>query len=525
MSMNQPEIKNSYRFERGSATLLCIFVFILLATLGLGALINTQVFLQSHQYRRNQWLRELAAENGVKWVLPSLRKYFDEIYPFLFLGENKVGFNFLSKAPFPPEQMEDLLGPLPIPQDDQSFRFFGWKSKIVSRLDSFYKSQHYWVADYELVVEGKGYQGSLSSDSSAQLSFQVRLGCGRLPLAWFPFLYQGEPSSREAEEIEKKINLFSRETSIFKPRKIILPPDKLATKEPQEWLAENLKIGVLEPEDFSRSRFREILGLEPANEAIPPGVYLIRDDLGLGGLFIQGDVEELLLGIDSSYQIIQVKKESSYWQLRFSPAQKITEFQTPQGLESFTLLPRGMVIINGSVQALGAGVITPEKKLLPTQEKIPCFLQGITLTFLCAEEITITSHLYQEGLNLEEHIPYLKGQESQLIIWACGQELFSGEKTSGKIHLQSPEDQELLIQAHLKTVSLNTTNNPRKLSTVNLMGSLQTDQLNLKSSSLNIFHQPPRINDSLGEAFPLTQQPLLALLLLQPQEWKEGNYD
>ena len=126
---------------------------------------------------------------------------------------------------------------------------------------------------------------------------------------------------------------------------------------------------------------------------------------------------------------------------------------------------------------------------------------------------------------MKEHIPYLKGQESQLIIRASGQELFTGEKTPGKIHLQSQDDHEQFIQAHLKTASLSTQSNSDKSRTVNLMGSLQTAQLNLKSTSLNIFHQLPKINDSPGEVFPLTKLPLLALLLLEPQEWKEGNHD
>ncbi|MCP2620348.1 hypothetical protein NLC35_03800, partial [Candidatus Aminicenantes bacterium AC-334-K16] len=522
---NWPKIKNSIINGRGSATLLCIFIFILLATLGVGSLINTQVFLQTNHYRRSKWLQNQAAENGVKWGISSLRRYFDKIYPFLFLGEDNALTDFGQAKTFPPDRLEDLLGPFSLPPDDQNFHLFSWETNISSSLNSFYKNQHYWLADYDLLVEGKGYRPDSQSFSSASLIINAQLGCGRLPLAWFPFLYEGEPSSREKKEIEEKINIFSRETSIFKPRKITLPSDKLNSTDPQRWLAENLKVGALEPEDFSQRRFREILGLEPSAESIPPGVYLIRDDLGLGGLFIQGDVEEILLGIESSFQVIQIKKEAAFWQLRFSPANQITKFQTPAGEEIFDYLPRGMVIINGSVKSLAAGVIDSRESLRPTREKVPCLLQGITLTFLCSEEITITSHLYQEGLRLEKEIPYLKGQEAQLVIWASGKDLLTGDKAEGRIQVQTKGNNELLIQAHLTTSSLNVQNDSSEANNLRLVGSLQTTQLNLTNIFLDIFHQPPLEKGFPGEPFPLTKKPILALLVLQPIEWSEGNYE
>jgi hypothetical protein len=68
-------------------------------------------------------------------------------------------------------------------------------------------------------------------------------------------------------------------------------------------------------------------------------------------------------------------------------------------------------------------------------------------------------------------------------------------------------------------------NDSSEANNLRLVGSLQTTQLNLTNIFLDIFHQPPLEKGFPGEPFPLTKKPILALLVLQPIEWSEGNYE
>jgi len=514
-------------FSSGSATLLCVFIIFLFTIFSLGALVNTEIFLHANRYRREKWLLQLASENGVKWGVSSLRKYFEEKPEIIFLREDISSSTSFSFLELPPENLEEIIGSIHIPPAPRSETSYSWTTLLApSHLESFFTTGTYWLANYGLKIRGLGKSSFSSGVSLSELTLGLKVGAGHLPLAWFPFLLEGAPSPEKKQLIDRKIHITSGETTLLSPKKVILESPSFISPEPKNWLAQNLKVSSLEPQDLTHHRFREILGLNPSNEPIPEGVYLLRDDLGLGGLFIQGNADEILLGINESYQIIQIKKNQDIWILRFSPLEQKTEFQSPLQVEKFNLIPRGMIIINGEVKSLSAALTNPEGELFSTTEKIPCLLPGINLTFLCSQEITITSHLFQQGLQFEEEIPYLKGQEAQLIIWSSGKDILTGQEQGGEIKIQVPSQEEVVIQAHLTSSSFANPNQSPGAKKLRLLGSLQTKEIELPNSTLTINHRPPLIEkNDLFQPFPTTEQPILAIIRITPQNWSENGHN
>ena len=64
---------------------------------------------------------------------------------------------------------------------------------------------------------------------------------------------------------------------------------------------------------------------------------------------------------------------------------------------------------------------------------IPAVLDGVDLTIVSADKVTIASHLVLEGVRWQDGIPYSKDSDAQLVVYAAGQDVVSGEATEGGI--------------------------------------------------------------------------------------------
>jgi len=74
---------------------------------------------------------------------------------------------------------------------------------------------------------------------------------------------------------------------------------------------------LLKPDGLPNWLLRQALDLPPGHEPVPDGVYLIRNDPWVRAeLFVQGDLDELLLGIQAEWQIVQFQQEEKTWQVK-----------------------------------------------------------------------------------------------------------------------------------------------------------------------------------------------------------------
>jgi hypothetical protein len=157
------------------------------------------------------------------------------------------------------------------------------------------------------------------------------------------------------------------------------------------------------------------------------------------------------------------------------------------------------------------------------QEEIPCVKQGVNLTIISSDEITISSHLIYQGVIWKEGVPYIRDSDSQLIIHAAGHDFLDGEERAGEIIINENSPEDLKVHASMTASGKGVTvlGEDKK---IQMLGSLQTSELTLNENEISVkfdnrvFHK----NDDFFQDAPLTKQPVLYLFCFKITEWREN---
>jgi hypothetical protein len=307
-----------------------------------------------------------------------------------------------------------------------------------------------------------------------------------------------------------------------------LPPQILSTGEPilphsaVPFIEKALNINIFQPDSLTPAQLRAVIGLEVSNHPVPEGVYLIRDDTGLSGIFVQGDCDEMILAIDRDRQIIFFAQGEFEWILLFSPIQQRTEFHSPAGTQIFDGIPLGIILINGAVRSLGGGHMDSSGEIeIALDEESPCLLDGVNLTLVCSDEIVLSSHLILEGVKWQDGIPYIKDSKAMLNIFATGEDFLDGTEKKGQIAVEKNAPQELKIHASL-TASGEGFSIEGENRTVQLLGSLQTSDYTSNGNTLKAKWDNRFIySEGLLDHSPRSTRPLLSILSLQALAWND----
>jgi hypothetical protein len=399
-----------------------------------------------------------------------------------------------------------------------------WSATAACGLNRWRNEAGFSRAEYLVAVDARGQLSGWRPKATAGLDLSLDILAGRPPLAYLPFLLAGTDANETAAALleEGRINLAAGRSRGLAPRGLVTPRP-LIPGDASPLLAEAMKIGMLEPGGVRLALLRQALGLPPVNEPIPDGVYLIRNDAGPGGVFVQGDLDRLLLAIEGSRQIIGFETPTGAWTLAFTPGLGPTEFATPTGIEQNDHAPLGIVLINGSVGSLSAAVVDSSGALAPAQEAgVPCLRDGQSLTIVSTDELTINSDLLHEGVRWAESIPYLKDRQSQLVVYAAGQDLLDGTETRGRIKIGAEAPADIRIQASLTAAGGMTVEGTAKK--VIVSGGLQAASLRLGENRLTIAPDERLADGRITPGFgPLAAEPVLLVLGLRPQAWREGR--
>jgi len=159
--------------------------------------------------------------------------------------------------------------------------------------------------------------------------------------------------------------------------------------------------------------------------------------------------------------------------------------------------------------------------LLPSQEKIPCLMSGISLTIVTPKTLNITSHLIAQGVEWTDGIPYLKGKSSQLHLFAAGRDAQGIEDDAwGEIYFSPGDSDELEIHASLTAGGSGISfEDGEKL--LRVYGSLHGRSIS-SEGTIHLFPSsspaPPLIQ---GEDQPVTALPVLYLTHLETVSWED----
>ncbi|MDY0232022.1 MAG: hypothetical protein RBR88_06030 [Candidatus Saccharicenans sp.] len=507
---------NRAQRPQGSVMMVCILVMVLFLSLGVGLLINSRLFLQVQGLRKISRLISYASENGLKQTWARFYSHAEEIFSepeieeTLFLEiKEELEAGHLSV-------IQPLLQAAALSYQDD-FSKMSWQTEASGTLDKLFSFDSYVKATFGLNIKSTGQVQGFSGKKSEQISAELTFLAGRLPLNQVPAI-----ASREGLQ-ESTLNQI--EVKNFQPESLAgtqvkTVSGKFIPDNALPLISRGLKI--FRPEKLPNWLLRPALGLEPGNDPVPVGVYLIQDDLGPGGIYVQGDLDQLLLGVDNEFQVVQFQQEDRCWLLRFDPSAGITFFISQDVQQEFRQLLIPVIMINGEIHSLASGQPSQLGYLLPAENEIaPAFLAGVRLTIVSSGKINLTSNLFSEGLKWAEGLPYLKSQQSQVIIWSTGKDFQSEELVDGGITLANPSIEKGIIEANLVAggQGLEIASSSKK---IELIGSVAATAIDSDKTHLTVFSSPDESSPEQlqPELLVYSERALLHLSQIRILEWR-----
>jgi len=501
---------------------MVLLLMVVFTGLCLAMLHASGVHLKINGFRKFSALLDCASENGLKRGLLDLAGWLESEGLLAAVGPESVEAMRRDPAAEFPLLLEEALGSGFPRVREESLDGMAWESRAVCAYRSLVDSGSYLRIEAALGIESSGALARLQPRRHSSLEGSLGLLAGRLPLPSIPLYIRGEMTGAEKAAFpgENGISLPAKPGQIMGAALAasaggVLPGDA------GELAASAMKIGVFRPGDLSPARLREALGLEASADPVPDGVFLIQNDLGLGGVFVQGGLDEMVLAIRGDAQVVLFRAGGAEWRLEWSPARNRTEFHRPEGTLVFELVPLPVVFVNGAIAALGGGAVGPEGRIeMCFDGETPAVLDGIELTIVSADKVTIASHLILEGVRWQDGIPYSKDSKAQLVIYATGQDVATGENTEGGIAVSGGAPDDLKLQASRTSASggfrLDGTGK-----SVEVLGALHTDAYQGNGNRLALYRDDRAGDGVFPGHVPLTAEPQLAFYSLRVLSWKE----
>jgi hypothetical protein len=518
-----PCIDQKRKMTKGAMTIVSVFLFFIFSTLGLSMLYFSQIYLKLSAYKKNSTILDYSSENGIKLAFDHLLNLLSQTMTPLLLSPHEAEELRKDAINKDSDIVEKLLGSrLPL-QNSQAWENLGWENITNFYFEGIEEKEDYFHALYKAEISSKGKIKNFKEARESSLEAYLGIFAGNLPLPYIPLLIDKKLNPGQKKDFTEKNNIdFLPPEKNFIPPQISFAEGDLIPKDANSQVQKALKIKFFYPQNLSNRRLRAILGLEETNGPIPEGVFLIKDDMGLGGIYVEGDLEEMVTAIEENFQVISFLKEQGCWILKYSPQKSKTIFSTPEEVLYYDLIPLGIIIVNGKINSLGGGVMNPSgQAILVTEEEIPSILNSVNLTIISSDKITLSSHLIHQGVKWIDKVPYVKDRYSQLNIFATGKDFLENTGREGKIIIDKDSPREIKIQASL-TAADKGFSVEGKGKTVHILGSLHASDYISDGNKLNLTFDERLLEESdFVQNAPKTAKPVLCLSFFKPMEWKE----
>ncbi len=509
----------AYQHRRaGSALIVCFLLMAMFVTLGLGFLLEARMFFEIQASKKMHRLNGYACENGAKKVAGMVISRADE-FPGGQISEElfqNLKASLLSGGEEKLVLMDSFLRDIFLAETDD-FSGLIWEASPSASLKELCDYESYLKSTYELIINATGQVEGFRWKKDEQVVLEISFFLGKLPLDRLPL---SATKSGLIQEDEQKIKITRLLPTSLKQEKAIRTAESLIPDDALPVLSKGLKL--FRPDGLPNWLLRQALGLSPGNGKVPDGVYLARDDLGPGGIYVQGNLDELLLGLDGDLQLVQFRQENRRWLLRFSPHNYGMEFWKTDGKEVFAQSPVPVVMVNGRIEALASGQNDGTGWLKPDDSSSgACLRNGLKLTLVCSGKINITSNLISEGVDWREGLPYLRGKQSQLIIWSTARDFQTQENTDGGINIDGAKGSVLKVAASLlaKGEGLSIGNQTIR---AEIVGTISASSINPGRANINLII-PPASHEENNEFSVYATENLLFLDEIKIREWRTAK--
>jgi hypothetical protein len=509
--------------RRGAAMLMALALFLVFSSIGLSLVFLTQVTLKSSLSKKNTTVLDVLTENGLKQGYLSLHgRLAGRPFPLKLEGDRLASLRSDAEKKGT-ALIEEALGGTAQFLLQGGWEDRSWEGSVGFVMDRFQDLDSYCQAEYKVVIASQGKLAKASVARSASMEASLIVMAGSLPLASFPVLLSGPGQPEEPDPFPDLSGLtILPQPGVDHLARVLSSEGRLLPQDARPALEEALRIKLFSPQDLSPWRLRQALGLEVSDEPVPDGVYLVRSDLGLGGVYVQGDLEELITAVVEDAQVICFRNKDAEWILKFHPVRGWTEFSGPGSSATYEDLVEPVIIVDGAVKSLGGGRPDETGRLhLCPDEEIASILQGVRLTLVSSGRIVLSSHLLQEGVVWQQGLPYVKESESQLFIFSTGTDFTSGAVTEGGITVGPGAPADLKVQAEL-VASGEGFHIEGESKNVHLLGSLQAADIDLGSNRLTVSHDPGLLDDNdLARRLLGTASPVLLVSSFKLLVWKD----
>ena len=499
-----------------------LLLAVLFAGLGLTMLHASVAHLKIGAFRRASTLLDCASENGLKRGLLDLADWLRTEAALAPVSDGDVAALRDDPAAGFPLLVEAAWGPAFPRSLSESAGGMTWDSVSTLALDGLEDLGGWFRVEALLRIESSGGWRPVRPRRRSSLEARLGIAAGRLPLPAVPLFIGRDMTDAERASFLESSGIRLR----AKPGEILAPALSAAGEgvipgDMTEAVAKALKVGLFRPEDLTPALLREALGLEPSADPVPDGVYLVRDDLGLGGIYVQGDLDEMVLAVAGDAQVIAFRAGDAEWVLAFSPAARRTELRTPGGTLAFDLAPLPIVVVNGRIDSLGGGTVGADGTVsLSADAAAPAVLDGVDLTIVSSDRVTISSHLVLEGVRWQDGVPYSAEAEAQLVIYASGRDAVTGEALGGGIAVAGGAPADLKLQASL-TAAAGGFAVEGTGKTVELLGALHAGSFEGNGNALDLFRDDRAAAGEFAADAPLAATPQVAVRALRVLAWKE----
>lgn len=501
---------------------MVIFLMFVFSGLGLSMIFLSQTYLKMNGFRKFSSFLDYASENGAKRGFADLAAWLSErgrLAPVP--GAAIDAFRASPASGFGP-LLEQALGPAFPRLLSESSGAMSWECLSTCKPLRFEDRGDYVRIEAALRIDSTGALLPLKPRRLSRLEGTLGIVAGRFPLAAFPLLIDREPDAGADPDFARAngVSFAAPTGNVLRPAAVVtgggqIPQDASAQ------ISKALQVRVLSPADLTRALLRQALGLEPAEAEIPDGVYLIKTDEGLGGVYVQGDLDELVLAIDGSRQVIVFRSAGGEWRLAFDPAASHTDFATPAGVTSYDRVPLGMIVVNGGLASVGGGVVAADGSVaMVKDEEIPCVLSGVSLSVIASGRVVLSSHLILQDVAWRAGIPVVKESQSQVVIFSSGRDLQTGEAANGGVTVAADAPAALKIHASL-TAGGGGFEIAGTGKTVEVMGGLQAADYRGNGNALRIAPEARMAGGFLPADSPLTAAPQLSVISLRILAWRE----